>query len=483
MSNGLAKLRGRMKMRNRICERGLNFIQIIDHKGTVRICGWINDNVIGSLSSQSIWKSYHSEQADMIRQKLICGDYSSCNMDACPYLAMDDIDSHMVEIDKIPEYPEELHLAYENVCNYHCMSCTVHDTMLKNKSEDLESGYDKIEAELKEVLPHVKRIGANGCGELFASKRILKLLSEWKPLAPAEEISVILETNGSLFDEEHWKQIENLGQYHLSVAITVMSFDEPTYQILSGTKLPISKIEENLHFVKELRKQGIINYFEIATVVQERNFRFLPEFTRRCIEEFEVDYVRLRPYAPWGSQELEIEWFMNIRNPKHPYYNEYKKIMKDKIFSHPLVHDWSGGRDTVNKVMFPYKRSYYKEQILTEIILNTSNVVKNIQKHTKGKPIVIYGLGNVGKILIKQLIENSINITYILDKYKSCSVFQNINVYNLNEAEILPKELDIVITPLLSSEEIHNDLDILGYIGRRITIQDLIGHNSLAIDI
>lgn len=478
MSNASAKVRGRIKMRNRICERGLNFIQIVDHKGTVRICGWINDNVIGSLSSQNMWECYHSEQADMIRQKLIRGDYSSCNMDACPYLAMDDIDSHMVEINKITEYPEELHLAYENVCNYHCMSCTVHDIMLRNKSEDLEKGYDKIEAELKEVLPHVKRIGANGCGELFVSKRILKLLSEWKPLAHAEEISVSLETNGSLFDEAHWKQIENLGQYHLSVAITVMSFDEATYQMLSGTKLPISQIENNLHFIKRLRDQGIINYFEIATVVQERNFRFLPDFTRRCVEEFGADYVRLRPYMPWGSQEPEIEWFMDIRNPKHPYYSEYKEIKKDEIFSHPCVHDWSGGLDTVNIVTFPYKISCLKERILTEIVLNTDCLIQRLSKFSNGDPIVVYGLGNVGRVLIKQLSGTNIKFAYILDQRKPCNSFQNIDVYSLDETERLNKEINILITPLLNIGNIYTDLSKLGYIGGKLHIQDLIGDKS-----
>ena len=33
-----------------------------------------------------------------------------------------------------------------------------------------------------------------------------------------------LETNGSLFNEKNWSYISNLGQYHLSVSITVLSF-------------------------------------------------------------------------------------------------------------------------------------------------------------------------------------------------------------------------------------------------------------------
>lgn len=340
----------------KICERLMNFVQVIDAAGTVRLCGWLHDNIIGSLLDQDMKEIWHGKHAADLRKTLAGGDYSLCMVDACPYLAMGDMKEHLIEVDKLPEYPESLYLAYENVCNYRCTSCTVPGMMRRNKDKNLEKNYDIIEKRLEKVLPYVKKIGANGCGELFASKRILKLLANWKPIAPEKEISVFLETNGSLFDAEHWKQIENLGQYHLGVAITVMSFDEATYQFLSGTTLPISTIEKNLRFVKSLREKGIVNYFEIATVVQERNFRFLPEFTRRCVEEFGADNVRLRPYMPWGANAPEIEWFADIRNPRHPYYKEYKEIMKAEIFKHPLVHDWSGGRDSEYSKEYPNRR-------------------------------------------------------------------------------------------------------------------------------
>lgn len=467
----------------KLCERALNWIQIIDYKGTVRGCSWMRNNRIGSLSCQNIKEIYHGKHADELRAKLIERDYSLCNMDACPYLAMNDMENHMIEIDEIPEYPEELYLAFEQVCNYHCTSCTVPEIMKNNKMRDLESGYDIIEKQLEEALPHVKKISANGCGELFVSKRILKLLANWKPLAPIEQLSVSLETNGSLFDEEHWKQIENLGKYHLSVSITVMSFDEPTYQLLSGTRLPISKIEDNLRFVKSLREKGIVNYLEIATVVQERNFRYLPEFTRRCIEEFGADYVRLRPYMPWGAREPEIEWFTDIRNPNHPYYNEYKEIMKNEIFKHPLVHDWSGGLDTVNIKAFPYKEyrfSFFVEQILTDIILNIDVIIERLRKIIGEKHIVIYGLGNIGKVLLKLLIERGFAPDYVLDKYVTYNKYCNISVYNLTQTESLTKEIFVLVTPLRRVEEIKSDLGKLGYGEKVLFIQDILENKILA---
>ena len=102
------------------------------------------------------------------------------------------------------------------------------------------------------------------------------LMQNWEPNYPVAECKATIETNGSLFNEKNWKKVENLSRFNLHVAITVMSFEEEAYQYLSGTKLPVSNIIDNLHFVKELRERGIINYLELATVYQEGNFRTLP---------------------------------------------------------------------------------------------------------------------------------------------------------------------------------------------------------------
>lgn len=470
-------------MSRKICERALNWIQIIDYKGTIRLCSWMRDNIIGSLSCQNIKQIYHSERAYDLREKLMNGDYSLCNIDECPYLAMNDMNNHMIEIDDIPEYPTELYLGFEEICNYSCTCCNIQHTMRMNKEKNLQDGYDKIEEQLKELLPHLKKISANGLGELFCSKRTLKLLSEWKPLSPAEEISVVLETNGSLFDNTHWKQISNLGQYNLSVAITVMSFDEVTYQYLSGTTLPICQIEENLRFVKNLREKEIINYLELATVVQERNFRTLPEFVKRCIEEFGADAVRLRPYAPSGSQKPEIEWFMDVRNPNHPYYTEYRSVMENVIFKHPKVKDWSGGRDTFNLKEFPYstlKWSNLVEKCLTNIILNIDAVLEQVRNHIKESgPVVIYGFGNMGKSLAKLLMDKGIVPEYILDKNKSHDTFWGIEIYNMIEVGKLDKKVTVIITPLRQIEEIRGDLLKREYQGNFLCIKDIVTDKAL----
>jgi len=183
---------------------------------------------------------------------------------------------------------------------------------------------------------------------------------------------------------------------------------------------------------------------------------------------------------PWGSQEPEIEWFMDIRNPKHPYYSEYKEIQKDEIFRHPLVHDWSGGLDSACVQTFPYKLSYFKEQILTEIMSNIDDIVCRLKKCMReNHQIVLYGIGIVGKVLAEQLTKRNMEPAYIIDKYKTCCRFQNIGVYKLEEVNELSKEVDVLVTPLLDFETIDKNLEKLGYTGKRIHITEIIGSRDL----
>lgn len=465
----------------KMCKRILNFVQVINYKGDVRLCGWLRNSVIGSLSDQDMREIYHGTCAEQLREKLMHSDYSLCRVDACPYLAMNNIENNIIEVDEIPEYPQELYLAFENVCNYSCTCCNIQEMMAGGRKEGMEKKYEKVEERIREVLPHVKTISANGLGELFVSERTLKLLAEWKPIAADEEISVKLETNGSLFDEVHWKQIENLGKYNLWVAITVMSFEESTYRYLSGTKIPISQIENNLRFVKSLREKGIINHLQLATVVQESNFRMLPEFTRRCIEEFGADYVRLRPFEPWGKKAPEIEWFADIRNPQHPYYEEYKMVMKAPIFRHPKVFDWSGGRDTYNLIESPVRSGRMfrlGEKILADIILNMDRVVKKLKQ--KSCRIVIYGLGNIGKVLTKQFSEKGIEQVYILDRNKPCNPYSDVKVYSLSESKDLDKEVDVLITLIRDVEIIRNNLTKAGYNRKIMTVIELLENKNIS---
>lgn len=456
----------------KLCKNGRNCIQVYNADGAVRECAWVRDGFIGSLLDNSFSEIYHGGIAKKLRDRLLRQDYSQCIIDACPYLMTGKISDCQTDLGELPKYPEELYLAFENTCNYRCKSCTVCNMNKGKTKEELEHNYNIIEERIRQAMPYAKMISANGMGELFVSKRILKLLSEWRPVAPVEECSVILETNGSLFDEEHWKQIQNLGKYRLKVAITVMSFDEPVYQHLSGVNYPIKRIEDNLRYVKCLREKGIIDFLTIATVVQAENFRTLPEFARRCIEEFGADYVRLRPYDNWGGQNQMEEFFTNIRNPKHPWYLEYKKIMEHPYLLHPKVHDQSGGTDLYRTRIFPYELSDIKWKILTEILDNSDKIIEKLSAINN---LVIYGMGNLTSVLVREMNIRKMSPLCIIDKYKESGYYEGIPVYNIKEVGGLEnKEFSILVTPINDVTKVYATLNEYDIHGEIIPIWDVL---------
>jgi len=458
----------------RLCKRAVNFVQVINEDGAVRLCSWLDDGgVIGHLTKNSLEEIYHSEEARLIQDMHCKGDHSNCNPNQCPFVANNNVEENEIEIDEIPRYPESLYLAYENVCNYHCVMCAIPGCLDKADNKILEEKYNKIDEELRKALPYVKHLSANGLGELFASRHTLKLLAEWKPIADPSEISVTLETNGSLFDEKHWSQIANLGQYNLSVAITVLSFEDEIYRELSGTNQHIDKLIDNLRFVKSLREKGIINYLELATVYQYKNYKQLPEFARRCVEEFGADYVRLRPFDPWGEVGMK-EWMMDVRNVYHPDHEDFLEVMKDPYLKHPKVHDWGGGRES-GLGPEPYVKTR-KMFSLMEMIFCDADFMNRLDKATNSSKVVVYGMTSVGKALASRL-KNEDKLSYCLDRKMDGMEYLGLPIYGINHFEDLDKDVVVVISLHWGEDVIRKMLERAGYKGAIVKLTDFLEGN------
>ncbi len=447
----------------KICKRALNFVQIYNDAGDVRVCGWLKGGgCIGNIIEQDIPSIMHGEKAAAIWGPMFEGDYSICQIDDCPLKANGTIEENSIEIDEIPDYPESIYLAYEGKCNYACTCCSSSGHMRDARENNYTENYKIINERIKDILPHVKQISAHGTGELFVSPYVLEVLSSWEPSCPVEEASVALETNGSLFDEKHWKKIENLGQYNLGVTITVMSFDEITYQYLSGCSYPISKIEDNLRFVKSLREKGIINRLTLSTVVQEANFREMPEFTRRCLEEFGADYVRMRCIVKYGSpQTKNICWFMDPRNPEHPYYGMYCKVFEHPIFKDPRVLMWSGGLPSLQGACPGDKDGWVKNKAFS--LLSGGADSKRLVEICKDKKVAVYGLGVLGKLLLSEYADRINFVGAIDNSPRETGCYKGVNC---TKAKDWNGEADLVIVTLYDGyDKIREELIASGFGG------------------
>ena len=461
----------------KICKNFLESAQVTARGRVAQCCYMKTENLfIGNLITNTLEEVWNGEHNRRIFNCLSKGDYSPCSSTFCPYLVDGKPKDTMplVEIDELPHLPESFGLSYEYVCNYQCTCCMQRHNEV---TPEIEAEYDIIEKRLENVLPHLKHITCNGYGEIFASKRTLKQLANWRPLAPKDEISVQLITNASLFDEKHWKQIENLGQYNLKVQVSVMSFDEHVYQTLSGVKLPISKVINNLHFIKKLREEGIVKHFTISSVVQDRNFRTMVDFTRRSIEEFHADEIRLQPIVFVNGADFN-SWITDVRSKYHPYHKEYVELMSNPIFKHPSVVDYGAWNDSETgdmpqNIILKNETNIrnLEEHILSQMVLHES-IFDEIAHFIKicGGNAIIYGATPLGITMALKLSEKC-NVKYILD-LKARGTIGNVQVLGIDELPPPLRTAPIIFADFHEPPNLANYLRSLGYNGSFVSVNN-----------
>ena len=330
---------------------------------------------------------------------------------------------------------------------------------------------EKIENEVREALPYVKNFSANGLGEVFASEGMMKLISEWKP-ENIENAEFDLETNGSLFHEDNWEKIKNIGNAKLNVALTVHSFDEAAYQYLSGTKMKLGQVIQNLKFIRGLRKEGKIDYLEIATVMQERNFRTLPEFIARCLNEFGADKVRVRRFLPEKALDENIEWFFDIRNPLHPYHQEYLEVMKHPIFQDPRVFKWTGDHLS-NRGEIPAKANY---RVLRDLFLIEdigTKLAGYFNQHGFGE-IILYAITEIAQALVKVLEGQPVKIKYIYDRNTSLKEWNGLEVKKPLHESLVQTAEPLLVTLVPRHNEMEEFLRHQGYQGEVLCLDKIL---------
>lgn len=460
----------KMDTRGKVCKHGLEDIWIIGKEGRVRMCGW-TDYFIGNLTEHTIEELWHGEAAEKFRESLLDGSYRYCNAAKCPHCANKKLESQEIDY-YVPEYPKTCNISYQLQCNYACKFCREH--VYETKAEEA-ANYEKIETEIAKIMPHLDRLMTNGAGELFCSSSILKLLAE-SELKPG--ISIGIETNGSLFTPANWEKIRRIGEHELSVSVTVHSFQEQVYQYLSGTRLPLQNIIDNLHFIGELRKQNIVNKFNIATVICEMNYREMPAFVKKCLDEFEMDRIRLRFFEPYGVMDRAVEWFYDVRNPHHPYYEEFMKVMSDPVFNNEKVWRWQGKELSLQKEN-PYVLEHRNFLSLADLVLmdDAEHKIQEWSEKNKQPGVALYGAAKAGNAILRLLRSYGMDIRVIFDKFQCETadegrIIVRPTLKNVNEYDF------IIITQETYYSEMKEELHRLKYAGTVLRMSEFISQLS-----
>ncbi len=455
----------------KICDLPFKGIHVCEG-GDVRVCGWTYE-CIGNLFEEDLYSIWHGEKAEKVRESIRNGSFSCCNKVACQYCANDSCDDlSEEEFEKravVPDKPKIISNACDFICNHSCPSCR--DKIFVG-DKDYNDKISKISEMLLPYMNEAEMLLFSGNGDIFASPTSMEIFDKLDLVD--DKCELMIQTNGVLFNQKMWEKIERFSKYSIQFTVTPNSFERQTYKYLSGGHDNLDKMIENLYFLRDLRKKNLIKKFDISIVVQDTNYKELPSFVKRCIEDFECDTVVIKPVYYWFALTPEQYWFKDILNPLHPYFNDYMEVLKDPILKHEKVYFW--GAHDIHKAKehpsYNYKRYFntFRDIICQDDMikkLENALLSQNIDK------VALYGTNDMAKMLYNLLKQTKIEITAFIDRDATVEEFCGMHVTKFDEFK--PDMTDVIIvTNYAYITNVTRDLKFRNYNGRIISMDDII---------
>ena len=458
----------------KFCERPFTYAYLGQH-GEVRPCGWMH-YIIGNLYEQDLKEIWHGEEARKARESIRDGSFAYCRKQSCPMLERDELpdisEEELQDRAVESESPLHINIANDRICNIACTTCRTSIYCPPPRERE------QIDSVLKKLLPytyHLKSLSMNGNGEFLANPSFLRLLENLHP--EDADFHISFETNGILFDQEHWQRISHLGEFHISVTVTINSLRREVYRYLSGGFDYLKQTLENLRFLSELRREGQLEWLNVTMVVQESNFWEVPEYIRLFAhsEDYAIDNILMKPCYNWWGMKRDTYWFKNILNPLHPYHQEYLKILADDCWNEPKVYDW-GCHNIREERMHPLFQEKQLSDLLLKLYSNSLGLppavyMKRCLERCGATHIGLYGENEHYDMVVQLLREAGADIVFRLSRLKDePGVIPTISMLHFQ-----PDTVDtILLLELFDKQNRTNNLRQLKFEGQIIDLKELI---------
>ncbi len=330
--------------KDKFCSRPFTDFEITP-SGDIYICCPMHlPKCTGNVHKSSYLELLNSSHAKRIRKSILDGTFKYCDPTKCETIIdaelwkkneIDDpyfrsiIDAGTSEIDHV----ETLRLSYDSTCNLSCPSCRRGKIVVKGKTADFVERV--TEDTVMPLLPKIKSLMMNGYGDIFTSRACRKILRSLNP-QDHPDLKLDLLTNGVLFTREEWEKFPNIhGMVH-RVRVSIDAVTESTYNILRRGG-DFGKLRDNLKFLSELRRQGGIDLFDIAFVIQKENLDEMIAFAEWGIE-MKCDYIHFEPLMDWGTYGYDGYLERAVHLPKNPHHGKYLEIIRHPIFKNDFIH-------------------------------------------------------------------------------------------------------------------------------------------------
>lgn len=331
------------------CSRPFQWFEVtqVNEIGEVFVCcpSWLN-TPIGNLKHHSVMEVWNSKKAQELRYSILDGSFKYCNRSRCPFLPtisgpvqkIEDIkDDHFRAIINegltvLPYGPKEINCSYDKSCNLSCPSCRTEVIIENTYKEQILEVQNKIS---KEAVKDAQLLYITGSGDPFGSPYFRKWLQTMKRRDMPQLKRLHIHTNAQLWTPKMWKTIpDEIRQCVKTAEISIDAASPGTYSI-NRRGGSFERLLENMEFISMLHKSLPMEWVGISMVVQENNFREMPDFVRLGKRfNFGVYFSKL---VDWGTYPQEEFYRRTVHISTHPKYSELVKLLKDEIFHDPIV--------------------------------------------------------------------------------------------------------------------------------------------------
>lgn len=295
-----------------------------------------------SQSPESIWNGQNIQE---IRRSIHDGDFKYCSRLACPALLGGNLpkkkdihDPDLIAVisgrKTVVDYaPKNVSLSHDPSCNLACPSCRTELILIKNDQRlVLDEFADRIVLPLIEDAPVTLVLSLDG--DPFASKHYRKILRSLDPVRHSQ-VKIQILTNGLLLTRREWKELSNIHGMVQSIAVSIDAAEPETYEDLRRPG-KWSVLNDNMEFIGELRRSGQVQYFSANYVIQQKNFRQIPNFIRLG-KHWGVDLIRFLKMINIGSFTADEFIDNDVCDPRHPEYQDFLAVLRDPIVSDPIA--------------------------------------------------------------------------------------------------------------------------------------------------
>ena len=300
-------------------------------KGDVYTCcpDFVNGYKWGNIYENTYDEIFNGNLAIAFRQSVINSTFEFCNLNMCVFKNSLKNDLRFKYFFNAQQQTlKRLNLNLDETCNVRCVSCR--DNMIRESEETFLKKKKAFENIIMPILQNnnIEEIFIDGCGEVFVSKLSKYIIKKITKNFPS--IKFIIITNGTLFNEKMYNSL-NLKNKVSHVNISIHAATKETYEkIVRGGNF--DKLKSNIDFLVNLKNKGEIENINFNFVVSSINYKEMIDF-QKWANDLNVN-THFSSLKKWTGTDMCNNKYLQytVFNPEHPEYNEFKKIVKNKIF-------------------------------------------------------------------------------------------------------------------------------------------------------